>query len=226
MVWMEATNTDPFTVPNDVVDLSFRFECRELPVDNGLALQQAVTAALPWMQVDDYCAVHPIYGAASGNGWSRPAEHNGMLQISRRTRLYLRIPKDRIADASELQGRSLEIMGHYLDIGSCEMKPLVASSTIFSRSVCHLGAIDETVFSEWIVETLADRHIKVRKLLCGLPHQIQTLDKAVTGRSVLLADLELTDSISLQQKGIGEFISMGCGLFLPHKSLASVKPQD
>ncbi|MEJ2178567.1 MAG: type I-MYXAN CRISPR-associated protein Cas6/Cmx6 [Gammaproteobacteria bacterium] len=37
-----------------------------------------------------------------------------------------------------------------------------------------------------------------------------------------LAELEPAESIALQQRGVGLNRALGCGIFLPHKSLAAV----
>ncbi|MES9880712.1 MAG: type I-MYXAN CRISPR-associated protein Cas6/Cmx6 [Sedimenticola sp.] len=40
----------------------------------------------------------------------------------------------------------------------------------------------------------------------------------MTTRSLMVADLSVEDAIHLQEQGIGEGRSMGCGLFIPQKS--------
>jgi hypothetical protein len=59
-------------------------------------------------------------------------------------------------------------------------------------------------------------------MLFGLSHTIHRPDSEIKARSILLADLEFDDSIKLQQNGLGHEQLMGCGIFLPHKSLAAV----
>ena len=94
MQWQEKTDEADFIVPDDVVDLSFRIDCAQLPPDHAWLLYRALERALPWLQQEPRAAVHSIFGAASGNGWVRPADVPGeLLQLSRRTRLSLRLPK-------------------------------------------------------------------------------------------------------------------------------------
>jgi hypothetical protein len=52
-------------------------------------------------------------------------------------------------------------------------------------------------------------------------------DTGQTGfvKSVLLADLNATESIRLQQIGLGPHRVMGCGLFIPHKGIAAIHQQ-
>ena len=53
-------------------------------------------------------------------------------------------------------------------------------------------------------------------------HIIQTPNKALVGKTLLITDLEKHDSIKLQELGIGIGKLFGCGIFLPHKSIAPV----
>ncbi len=81
---------------------------------------------------------------------------------------------------------------------------------------------DEAAFSQAVAEGLAALKIEAPKLLCGLAHSIAGDGAPVRARSVLLADLPLTESIRLQQNGLGTNLKIGCGIFLPHKHIASV----
>ena len=172
--------------------------------------------------------MHRIFGAASGNGWSRPAAVAGeALQLSKRTRLTLRLPKQRIDDAMALNGQTLDIGGAPLTIGDSRVKRLCASPTLFARSVAGAGG-DESAFSRALSARLAALDIRPAKLLCGLAHSIATDGAALGARSVLLADLRADESLRLQQCGLGGAdklgaeLKLGCGIFVPHKSIAAV----
>jgi hypothetical protein len=45
-------------------------------------------------------------------------------------------------------------------------------------------------------------------------------------RSLMVADLEPEQSVHLQQVGLGEGRTIGCGLFIPHKGIKAVKETD
>jgi len=68
--------------------------------------------------------------------------------------------------------------------------------------------------------------VTCRKALCGKSHSFTTPDKALFTRSLMVADLALSDSIILQEKGIGKTQSMGFGLFIPHKDIKAVKKEN
>ena len=78
MYWQDTSLEPIFTVPDDVVDLSFRVRCAALPVDHAYALWQALRNKLAWLDTERMAGIHTIHGAASGNGWRRPRE-GGLL---------------------------------------------------------------------------------------------------------------------------------------------------
>ena len=233
MQWQSLTDDADFTVPDSVVDLSFRIHCAQLPVDHAVDLYRALEGVLTWLRDEPCAAIHSVFDAASGNGWVRPADQSAglageLMQLSKRTRLYLRLPKHRLADAAELSGRVLDIGGYPLTVGVSSVKPLSAWPTIFARSVTgeqhdeHRGHNDEAEFSRGVADRLAAMNIQPPKLLCGLSHSIAGEGTTLNARSVMLADLKLEESIRLQQNGLGSNLKIGCGIFLPHKSIAAV----
>ena len=97
MHWEESTSAEEYAIPDTIVDAVFDISCRSLPVDHSYALSQAIQCALPWFAHE--AGLHLIHVAGSGNGWRRPDDPRALLHLSRRTKLALRIPKERIADA-------------------------------------------------------------------------------------------------------------------------------
>ena len=223
MLWQEKPDNDNDIVADDIQDLSFRFECAELPLDHAGLLKKAVVDALPWMEHEPGAAIHTIHGAASGNGWSRPeVDSRDLLQLSRRTRLYVRVPKNCVENAKQLQGMTLDLGQFQINIGAAQNKMLSPSATVFARSVCSGCIDDEDAFISEVAGSLAQQGIQVTKMLCGLSHTIQTEAGMLAARSILISDLTIDESVLLQATGIGEHQLLGCGIFLPHKSLAAV----
>jgi hypothetical protein len=60
-------------------------------------------------------------------------------------------------------------------------------------------------------------------MLCGTETIITTPDKEIKTRSLMLADLSVEESVTLQMKGLGTHRWLGCGLFIPHKDIKEVK---
>lgn len=226
MFWQDDDKPQTFQVPDDVLDLVFEIRCRELPVDHAHDLARALGAYLPDLGEDDRIGVHSIHLAGSQNGWERPDPALGQrLILSRRTRLTLRVPKERVAGIQDaLDGATLDVAGCSLQIGKAKQKPLSSLGTVFSRHVVldEGEAEDENRFLQRIVSDLAARGIRVKKALCGRTVELAGPAGPVSTRSLLLADLSAEESVRLQQQGLGPLRHMGCGLFIPHKGIDPV----
>jgi len=225
MFWQEDEDKSlPYTAPDDVLDLCFATQCKELPIDHAWALSNAITEQLPWLLEEKYAGIHQIHVAESGNGWIRPedAEHE-TLRPSHRTRLVLRIPKVRLKDADVLVGKTLSIQGYPLTIKKPRKKPLVNSSVIFARYV--LSNQDETE-NQFLERMAKEYHAitgnPIKKMLCGKSYVLRTADGEFMTRHLMLADQSNDDSIALQKYGLGAARLMGCGLFLAHKGIKSL----
>jgi CRISPR-associated protein Cas6 len=228
MYWNDDTdNKAGFAVPDDVVDIAFRIACPTLPLDHAHALSSALLKALPWLEDEAYAGLHLIHGAASGNGWFRPEDtENELLHLSKRTRMRLRVPRERLQDAQALSGQSLDIEGHPLEVGASEVSLLSSLPTLFSRYVMTREELDETQFLEEVAGQLKALDIPCRKMLSGITHTMKFPDGTVFTRSLMVADLEPEQSVRLQQVGLGEGRMFGCGLFMPHKGIKPVKESD
>jgi len=221
--WQESDETPRHTADNSIVDLSFRIKCKTLPLDHAYDLSNALCAELDWIREEAHVGIHLIHGAESGNGWQRPEDTmQDVLQLSKRTRLTLRLPKERVTDAQTLTGKELRIDGHSLGVGAATVKPLSSFDTIFARYVVTSEQQDEDQFSARVAAELERMGVQVRKLLCGRTAQFKTSGQPVFVKSVMLADMEAYESVRVQQTGLGTHRIMGCGLFVPHKGIRPV----
>jgi CRISPR-associated protein Cas6 len=217
----ESKRENEFIVPDDVVDLSFKLICKQLPTTHAYDLAQALYQALPWLKDEPEAGIHQIHGATSGNGWERPPDGE-LIHLSRRSRMHIRVPKQRIEAVQTLTGTSLDIAGHALEVGESTIKPLQPQATIFARYVIMPSGLDEDGFLDRVANELRQRGIRVRKMLCGIGHTVSTPVKDFETRSVMIADLDKQTSIDLQETGIGPGRHLGCGIFLPHKGIKPV----
>lgn len=225
MFWSEEKSSkDEFKVSEDVVDLSFKLICKTLPLEHAHALFEAIKTVLNWLEEEELAGIHQIHVAESGNGWMRPDDPtNEVLHLSRRTRMTLRMPKQRIEAAQQLTGKTLDIQGYSLTIGEASIKPFIALPTLFSRYVaCDAGQSEEQ-FLQLVAKQLQDMGIPVMKMLAGKQNVIKTPDQEINTRSIMVADLDKEHSVILQQRGIGPGRKLGCGLFLPQKGIKAVK---
>lgn len=224
MFWSEDNDAKKeFVVPDDVVDIAFKLECKTLPLDHAQALTDAIQSALPWFAEEMRAGLHLIHVAESGNGWYRPEDpENEVLCLSKRTRMSLRMPKHRIDDAHGLTGQTLDISGYELTVGEGAIKPLSALPTLFARYVIAEESQDENAFLSSMAAVLREMDVPVKKLMAGKQHRMRMADGPVFTRSLMVADLAPEDAIKLQQEGIGPGRKFGCGLFLPQKGIKAV----
>ncbi len=223
-MWQEEEETDisQFVVAENVLDLQFAIRCKSLPVDHAWALSNAIQQALPWFATESQAGLHLIFVADSGNGWERPHGSGEVLYPSRRTKLILRLPRERIEDAMALSGQRLQVGGSEIEVGEGVAHPLSATNTLYSRyvAVTKSGQSEEEFVAQQVAELKA-AGLSFKKLLCGKETRFTLPDGELLTRSVLIADLSFADAVRLQEIGVGPHALqiMGCGLFIPHKAV-------
>ncbi len=205
-----------------VIDLSFKLECRCLPVDHTRGLHRAITSALPWFTDEPLTGLHLIHVAGSQNGWMRPEKPDDILHLSRRTRLTIRIPVNRIKDARILIGQELDIAGNIMKIGAATEKPVISGNILFSRHI--IADHEENEFLQSIASQFKTMNIHCRKLLTGKKAELLGPAGAINTRSLMVADLDPGSSLTLQELGIGSGRQYGCGIFIHHKGINAVNP--
>ena len=208
---------------DEIVDAVYAIECRSLPVDHAYALQQAVQAALPWFADEPQAGLHTVHGAASGSGWMRPEGEDALLQLSRRTRLVLRLPERRMQDAAALAGRTLDIAGWPMRVGRLSPRPLRRIASLFSRSVIFEDAEDETAFLAAADMALRALGVEASTMLCGRDVTLATPQRTYRTRSLMLTVATPAQSLALQRRGLGEARKLGCGLCIPHKDVGDLR---
>jgi len=211
---------------DEVVDAVFAIECRSLPVDHAYALSQAIQAALPWFAGEPQAGLHTVHGAASGAGWKRPEGEDAVLQLSRRTKLVLRLPGRRMADAAALTGRTLDVAGSPMRVGRLAARPLLRIASLFARSVIFEGAADEAAFVAAAIEALRALGVEASTMLCGREVTLATPRRSYRTRSLMVTVATPAQSLELQRHGLGEARKLGCGLFIPHKDVGDLRSRS
>jgi CRISPR-associated protein Cas6 len=221
MLWEDNEQKAEYEVPDNVVDLYYKIDCKQIPTMHAWELSQALLEVFPWLIEEPEMAIQQIHGATTGNGWERPSDDE-IMHLSKRTRMHLRVPKHRVDDALLLTGKALDIAGYTVNVGEALVKKLSPISTLFARYVVVPEVLDENDFIEWVVNEFKRRDIKLRKVLCGISHTICTPDRSIETRSLMVADLDKVTSVALQEQGVGSERHLGCGVFLPHKGVKAV----
>jgi len=223
MYWQEdEKKPDNPVIPDDVVDMVYSITCRSLPVDHAHALYSAIAEHLAWIDDEEGAGVHPIHVAESGNGWLRPENADELLHLSRRTKLMIRVPRQRIDEAKSLVGQTLDIAGNEMSIDKVTQRLLSDLDTLFARYMVINEGLTEDAFIEQTIAQMQELGVTPRKVLPGKGHKIRTPKGELNTLSLMLADLKMDESLVLQQKGVGSHRYLGCGLFIPHKGIKEV----
>ena len=221
MFWQEDDKKNDIVTSDKAVDVSYKIDCKQIPTRHAWELSQALYQVMPWIKDESEFGVHQIHGAASGNGWERPPDGE-LIYLSRRTRMHLRMPMSRVEQAQELVGQTLDVAGQAVVIGKMESKSIDPFTTLFARYIVASADMSEDDFMQWVVAELKSRDIQVRKLLCGMKHEFDANGEKVETRSLMIADLDKSTSVLLQEAGIGPHRHFGCGIFIPHKGIKAV----
>lgn len=198
--------------PATMVDVAFTLEGDTLPRDHRYALAEALDAALPWLPALPSAGVHRLNLVTDGG--QDP-------MVSRRTRLVLRVPRERAADADALAGSELRVAGRSLRVGAGAQRELRHHATLFAHVVA--GGDDELRFMQAVNAELEGLGVQCRAM-CGLRHVLE--GGRLAGYSLMLDGLSPDESLTMLEAGIGGHRRLGCGLFVGHKSAAAVGAPD
>jgi CRISPR-associated protein Cas6 len=191
-----------------VTDVQFDIQGTLLPIDHGFALFTELARLLPWLADEPLGGVHAIHGADTGHG---------ELILNRRTKLMIRMVSARVPELMQLSGQSINIGGNKLEIGAGKIRPLSRHTPLFAHCVV-TGSEDELDFTNDIIRLLDEMKIDSR-FICGKRQAIRTPDGMASGFSLMLHGLPVEHSFLVQQQGLGKYRKIGCGIFIPHKSI-------
>jgi len=196
---------------SNLVDLVYPLEGHSLPRDAAPALRVALERELPWLAEEPLAGIHPLKLVPGTDA---------QALLSQRTRLLLRLPRQRFDAAAELAGRSLQIGAQTVTLGHPHRRELLPHHTLYAYAVA-AACDDEIAFMQAMdgaLEALAVRS----QPICGKRQQRDWPAGALTTFSLMLHGLTTVDSLRLQELGLGGHRLLGCGIFVPHKSAAAV----
>lgn len=196
----------------DMVDIAFDFSAQALPAGFEWPLYLAVAELAPWIADSPHAGVHPLRGSRLADG--------GLL-VARRAKLTVRMPRDRACSASVLEGATLALGRASARVGQGTFRKFRPSPTLYSPRVV-LGADQEDAFCAG-VESALDRLAIRRSFLCGRRVEVMFDGRAHAAFSVAVHGLDEAQSLLLQAAGLGAGRSVGCGLFVPHKTITGLE---
>ncbi len=195
---------------SEITDIVFDLEGNFLPEGYGALLWKELVLALPWLENQNPAGILPIKGASSGKG----------LLLPRRAKLALRIPAEFFRNALDLEGKTIEVGESTLKIGRGKERRIEAYPTLNSHFV--VSEMDETDFLHDAEEKMGELGIAC-KLICGKHQALKYGTETLSGYSLVAYDLKPPGSIRLQHSGLGSHRHIGCGFFVPHKTIAGLE---
>lgn len=196
---------------NAITDMQFELHGKNVPKDHGYLLFLELLRHMPWLIDEEQLGIHRIQGADTGQG---------QLMLNRRTKLVIRTPHERVEQLAALCGKTIAMGGETLTIGPSKLRPLTLHTPLYAHCVT-TGSDDERDFTRDIIRQLDDLGIDTR-FICGRRQIIHTEAGETSGFSLMLHGLPVEHAIRVQQVGIGGNRKIGCGIFIPHKSIQAL----
>jgi CRISPR-associated protein Cas6 len=216
MTWGSWPEDKPEEYTPLMIDLQFDLIGSTIPSDNAQLLADALLPFLPWLSEHAGSGIQHLKGAETNSG-------DMTLNINRRTKMFVRVPKDRVDDMQVLCGKTLDLSGHALQIGNFKTRAFSPFGNIYAHFV-DTGTAGEEQFVQDVMREL-DGHFKLRcGFICGKQQTLQSASGPLYGYSLMLHDVPPHKSLQIQDEGLGRNRLLGCGIFIPHKSIAPVVP--
>lgn len=221
MFWQEEIKKEYFTLPETTQDAVFSIRAKILPIDHAYLLAQALLAHLPWL-AEVNAGIHDI-SVADGNGWEQNHE-SGFYYPAKRSKLIIRIPKAKLDEIQSLAEKTLNLGKYQIKVVKT-LKPRLMSDmpVVFAKYIAVAAQLDEAAFLQKSYKQLQAIGIEPKKMMAGLERKIKTPSGIIHTRSLMVAELPKSESVTLQEQGIGKYRLLGCGLFVPQKGIESVE---
>ena len=194
-----------------MVDVVFDVAGTTLPAEHTFVLWRATLPWLPWLEEEAGAGIHRLRTAPTGYG---------VALLARRAKLALRVPLRRVGDTLALADRTLDVGGSPLAVGAGVARPLRPWATLHAQQVVAAGG-DEVVFQDEVAASLRARGV-TGQFITGRRQTVAAGEREIVGFSVVLHGLTPEGSLRMQSEGMGSDRVLGCGIFVPYKSIAAV----
>lgn len=195
------------------LDVGFKLVGSTLPHRYPSLLRDSIKSLAPWTAEDTKIGIR-ISGLNLKDDESTPQK------LTSRSQLWLRLPAALLEYALQLSDQELKFAQQHIRLVSPKVKQLIPHPTIYAHrvvSACHNIA----EFESEIDAILRSLDINA-EIICGREGSIWEANKRYKTFSLMLHRLSSEHSISIQSKGIGAYRTLGCGLFIPHRSAYAV----
>jgi CRISPR-associated protein Cas6 len=199
-----------------VIDLSFVLVGTTIPLDHGYCVFSSLCRIVPELHGDRRIGVHPIRGRQSAPG---------VLSLTERSRLKVRLPAEGIAPYISIAGQALNLDGHRLQVGIPRVEALVPAANLAARMVTFHHAMDAEAFEAVVRRELSRMEIAATLQLIPGKHPkhpgqpirrvMRIKERRMVGYPLHVVGLSAEESVQLQEEGLGGRRRMGCGVFVP-----------
>ena len=199
-------------IQNPYIELAFPVMGQSLPIDHGYQLYSALKHRLMQLKDWDDISIKTISGKLD-------RENRNQLNLTDRSKLLIRLPSEKVPFVYSFSGKSLTIGKHKIRLGIPEMNFLQPKSRLRSHIVVIKGYQEPDSFLEAAkrqIEALnieADIKLISRKDGAIKPKTIK-VKQTLVGFGIEVTNLSKSDSVILQEKGLGGRRKMGCGVFV------------
>jgi CRISPR-associated protein Cas6 len=194
----------------EMIDIVFDLDGAQVPPDYPFELWAEIVRSLVWLKDEKNAGILPLRGSASGEN----------TLLSRRTKLILRIPVERAAQAAKLSGQKIKIGESILKVGVGKTRELLPATTLHSTLV--ESGLGEVEFLADIMKQLQEMQITCN-LICDKYKKIIGAKQSLAGYGLVLHDLKPQASLLIQRTGLGGARHFGCGIFVPFKAISGLE---
>jgi CRISPR-associated protein Cas6 len=201
------------------LDLLFPVAGSILPTDHAYALYAGLTEVVPaFHDKDAQLRFAPISGLYAGKG---------LIQLSEKSRLCVRVPDDQVATVLPLAGKDFEIGKHRFSLRTPTVAQLIPAPMLIAMLVTFKNSMDPNRFLTVARERLEELGVLAEPGIplvqqgqrAGEPRRrvIRIRGRRVVGYPLQVAGLTADESLRLQQSGLGGRRRMACGFFMPYR---------
>lgn len=212
LLQIEEQHDDIELIQNPYIELVFPVMGQNLPIDHGYQLYSALKYRLAQLKDWDDISIKTISGKLDYN-------QRNEINLTNHSKLLIRLPSEKVPFVYSFGGKSLIIGKHKIRLGIPETNFLQPKSKLRSHIVVIRGYQEPNTFLEaakrQLEELKIDATIQLITKQDGTPKfKTVKVQQILIGFGIEANSLSETDSITLQEKGLGGKQKMGCGVFV------------
>lgn len=208
----EEQHEDTELIHNPYIELTFPVIGQNLPIDHGYQLYSALKYRLMELKDWDDVSIKTIVGKCD-----QSKRHE--INLTNYSKLLIRLPSDKVPFVYSFSGKSLTIGKHKIRLGIPEMGFLQPKSRLRSHIVVIRGYEQPDTFLSAALRQLNELTIKadiklITKQDGTTKRKTIKVNQTLVGFGLEVTNLSESDSIILQEQGLGGKQKMGCGVFV------------